>query len=48
MSKSKGNAIVPSEILEKGAQRVVVDPPKVNPNPGGQSKNPRFRNAGIR
>jgi len=38
---------VPSEVLEKGAARIVVDPPKVNPNPATQSKNPRFRNAGL-
>lgn len=38
---------VPSEVLEKGAARIVVDPPKVNPNPAAQSKNPRFRNAGL-
>lgn len=37
---------VPSEVLEKGAARVTVDPPGLNPNPGSQSKNPRFRNAG--
>jgi hypothetical protein len=38
---------VVDEVLEKSAARLVVDPPSVNPAPGSQSRNPRFRNAGV-
>ncbi len=37
---------VPVEVIESAAAPVVVDPPRVNPGSGSQSRNPRFRNAG--